>query len=93
MKKTIFQILGACIALSVISYVLVVLYMDYKEFEISGHGHIAAALAIFFTYSVGAALMALLFFSNKHGHDDQVYYVLADEDPENNQGDSKKKGK
>ncbi|MEX0299378.1 MAG: hypothetical protein AB3N28_09935 [Kordiimonas sp.] len=61
--------------------------MDYKEFELSMHGHIAAVLAIFFTYSVGAALMALLFFSNKHGHDDQVHYILDDDSSDETDGE------
>jgi len=92
MKKTILRIAAACLGLSVLSYGLVVFYMDYKGFEISIHGHIAAVLAIFFTYSIGAALMALLFFSNKHGHDDQVYYVLGDNTPDTDQDGDKKEG-
>lgn len=86
-KKTILQIAGACVSLSAVSYFLVVLYMDFKGFELSSHGHIAAMLAIFFTYSVGAALMALLFFSNKHGHDDQVHHILQDDSSAPTDGD------
>lgn len=81
---TVLKIFGAVAGLSAVSYGVVVLLMDYKGIELSLHGHIAAALAIFFTYGVGAALMALLFFSNKHGHDDEVHNVVqnsgADED-------------
>ena len=61
--------------------------MDFKGFELSTHGHIAAMLAIFFTYSVGAGLMALLFFSNKHGHDAQVHNILKKDNPDQNDGD------
>lgn len=86
-KKTVLQISAACIGLSIISYFLVVLYMDYKDFELSTHGHIAAMLAIFFTYSVGAGLMALLFFSNKHGHDAQVHNILQKDSPDQSDGD------
>ncbi len=86
-QKTILQITAACVGLSALSYFLVVLYMDYKEFELSTHGHIAAMLAIFFTYSVGAALMALLFFSNKHGHDDQVHYILKEDNSDDIDGE------
>lgn len=80
MQKTILQIFGAVVALSAISYGIVVFFIDYKGIELSIHGHIAAALAIFFTYGVGAGLMALLFFSNKHGHDDQVHNIAVDAD-------------
>lgn len=86
-KKTILHIAAACVGLSLLSYFLVVLYMNFKDFELSTHGHIAAMLAIFFTYSVGAALMALLFFSNKHGHDDQVHHILQDDTSDQSDGE------
>ena len=83
MKKTIIQITLSCIGLSIISYILAVLYIERDGYVLQVHGHIAAALAIFFTYSLGAALMTLLFFSNKHGHDEMVHGVFDDENGDN----------
>ena len=84
MKKTIIKIALACIGLSIISYIFAVLYIERDGFVLQAHGHVAAALAIFFTYSLGAGLMALLFFSNKHGHDAMVHSVLDTEDSDDN---------
>lgn len=88
MKATIIKIVAAIVALSAASYGIIVLYMQHKGVDLSIHGHIAAALAVFFTYGVGAGLMALLFFSNKHGHDEQVHNVLeTDTSAETTDGD------
>ncbi|WP_374764858.1 hypothetical protein [Yunchengibacter salinarum] len=38
--------------------------------EITVNGLIAGGLMVFFTLLVGFGLMALLFYSNRHGHDD-----------------------
>ncbi len=40
--------------------------------EISIHGYIAMALGAFFTFALTAGLMALVFYSNRHGYDDEV---------------------
>lgn len=65
--------------LSAATYAGLYLYLDYADSEISIHGHIAMAIGIFFSYAVGAGLMGLLFFSNKHGHDAEVHFS-AEED-------------
>ncbi len=70
MLQTILKIVAACIVVSVITHFGIIYF---TEFEMSIHGHIAMGIGILFTYGVGAGLMALLFFSNKHGHDDEVY--------------------
>jgi len=80
MKKTIIKIALACIGLSIISYIFAVLYIERDGFVLQAHGHAAAALAIFFTYSLGAGLMALMFYSNTHGHDAMVHNVLDTDD-------------
>ncbi len=78
MLLTILKIIAACIVMSVITHFGI---LHFTDFEMSIHGHIAMGIGIFFTYGVGAGLMALLFFSNKHGHDDNVYTAsLQDED-------------
>jgi hypothetical protein len=43
-----------------------------EEAPISAHGWIAVALGIVFTMIVGVGLMALVFASNRSGHDDRV---------------------
>lgn len=73
MKKTIISITLAVVGLSLITHVGLAFIMHKQGMDMSVHGHIAMALGVFFTYGVGAGLMALLFFSNKHGHDQQVH--------------------
>lgn len=43
---------------------------DVAETSISTHGYIAMGLGIGLSMLVGAGLMALLFYSARHGHDD-----------------------
>lgn len=38
----------------------------------SVHGYIALALGAFFTFALTAGLMALVFYSNRQGYDDEV---------------------
>lgn len=73
MKKTILTIFAAVVALSLVTHLGLAYTMSAQGMDMSIHGHIAMALGVFFTYGVGAGLMALLFFSNKHGHDTQVH--------------------
>lgn len=75
MKETILKIIWVTLGLSFTTYAGLYLYLDYAKSEISIHGHIAMAIGIFFSYAVGAALMGLLFFSNKHGHDAEVHFI------------------
>lgn len=44
------------------------------------HGKLAMALGVVFTMAVGFGLMALLFYSNKNGHDEVVYHLTDDEE-------------
>ncbi len=43
---------------------------DVAETQISTHGYVAMGLGIGLSVIVGVALMALLFYSARHGHDD-----------------------
>ena len=43
------------------------------EAEISWHGVVALWLGAALTFMVGAGLMALLFFSRRHGYDERAY--------------------
>ena len=39
---------------------------------ISVHGYIALGLGTLFTFALTAGLMALVFYSNRHGYDDEI---------------------
>ncbi|MDH3660689.1 MAG: hypothetical protein OEU92_11820 [Alphaproteobacteria bacterium] len=49
-----------------------VAWMELQGVEISRHGWIALTLGAFLTLSVGAGLMALMFFSHRRGYDDRA---------------------
>ena len=53
-------------------YVAVALWTSLSEAELSGHGMIAMALGIAVSFALGAGLMFLVFYSSRHGHDDDV---------------------
>jgi hypothetical protein len=42
------------------------------DIGMSGHGWVAMALGIVFTLGLGVGLMALVFYSARHGYDDAV---------------------
>jgi hypothetical protein len=48
-------------------------WQEMGEVEIGRHGLIALGLGALVTFALGAGLMALVFFSNRHGYDDQAY--------------------
>jgi hypothetical protein len=48
-------------------------WREIGEVEISRHGMMALALGVSLTFALGAGLMALVFFSNRRGYDDQAY--------------------
>lgn len=72
-KKVILIITSSVLGLSLVTHLGIGYLVAAQGVEMSLHGHIAMALGIFFTYGVGAGLMALLFFSNRDGHDDAVH--------------------
>jgi len=48
-------------------------WREIGEVEISRHGLIALGLGATATFLLGAGLMALVFFSNRRGYDDQAH--------------------
>ncbi|UTW54408.1 hypothetical protein [Kordiimonas sp. SCSIO 12610] len=78
MKKAL-AVIGFCLIVSVISFVGIREYMESEGIDFTIHGQIAMGIGIFFTMLIGFGLMALLFFSNKNGHD-EVVYELSSED-------------
>jgi hypothetical protein len=43
-------------------------------------GYVAMGLGIFFSLVVGCGLMALVFYSHRHGYDDAAHQAKADEE-------------
>jgi dipeptide/tripeptide permease len=62
-------VIAAAVVL-VIGTVIAVLWTNLGESEISGAGWLAMALGVIVTLALGVGLMALVFFSNRHGYDE-----------------------
>lgn len=71
----LFVTLAGCLAAAG-AFVLV----EWSEVDVSLHGYLAMALGVFFTILLGAGLMALVFYSNRAGHD--VGFKTTDRDEE-----------
>ena len=72
MKQTlswVAVVIAAAVVL-VIGTVIAVLWTNLGESEISGAGWLAMALGVIVTLALGVGLMALVFFSNRHGYDE-----------------------
>lgn len=52
------------------SYVLIAGWNIESDVQMSAHGYIAMALGIFLSLAVGIGLMALVFYSSRHGYDE-----------------------
>lgn len=76
--KNILAFLLSALAIGTVSYWGLTVLVATQGVELSFHGKIAMALGIFFTMLVGFGLMALLFYSNKRGHDEIVYHLTDD---------------
>jgi hypothetical protein len=48
-------------------------WQEIGEVEMSRHGLVALVLGAVATVALGAGLMALVFFSNRRGYDDEAY--------------------
>jgi hypothetical protein len=51
-------------------YWSVTVWQSSEGVEMSGHGWIALGLGTFFSLAIGCGLMALMFYSDRSGHDD-----------------------
>ena len=72
MKQTlgwVAVVIAAAVVL-VIGTVIAVLWTNIGESEISGAGWLAMTLGVIVTLALGVGLMALVFFSNRHGYDE-----------------------
>ena len=71
--KNLLTLLLSAIAIIAVSYWGLTVLIATQGVELSFHGKIAMAIGIVFTMAVGFGLMALLFYSNRGGHDENVY--------------------
>ncbi|MFC4347596.1 hypothetical protein ACFO5Q_07030 [Kordiimonas lipolytica] len=71
--KRFLLIIGSVIALSAVAYWSLYVMGHIEGVELSGHGVAAMVVGLGFTILIGFGLMALIFFSNKHGHDEAVH--------------------
>ncbi len=47
-------------------------WLSMGEVDVSLHGFLALALGVLLSLALGIGLMALVFYSNRHGHDDDA---------------------
>lgn len=78
--KVFWAILVSVLAIGAVMYWGMSVLAATQGVELSVHGKIALTLGVLFTFGVGAGLMALLFYSNKGGHDEAVYHLTDDQD-------------
>lgn len=78
--KNIIAFFAAFVALGLVAYWALYVFGKIEGVTLSGHGVTAMIIGLFFTLVIGFGLMALLFFSNKHGHDDQVHHLYRHDD-------------
>ncbi|WP_417451962.1 hypothetical protein [Kordiimonas sp.] len=71
--KNILAFVAALIGLGAAAYWAMYVFGKIDGVTLSGHGVAAMVIGLVLTLVVGFGLMALLFFSNKHGHDDEVH--------------------
>ena len=69
--KTPLLVLLFVIALAAAAFAAVYTWVSFGEVEMSIHGFLAMGLGIVFSLILGAGLMFLVFYSSRHGHDDE----------------------
>lgn len=78
--KKLLTVIASILAIGAISYWGLTVLVATQGVELSIHGKIAMALGVLFTFAIGIGLMSLVFYSNKHGHDETVYHSTDDVD-------------
>ncbi len=78
--KNILAIVLSAIAIGAVSYWGMTVLVATQGVELSIHGKIALGLGVLFTMAIGFGLMALIFYSNRNGHDETVYHLTDDTD-------------
>lgn len=70
--RTFLRIFLFSVATTIVVFFALKWGMAKQGLDLGLHGQIAMAAGVFFTMALGAGLMALLFYSNRGGHDDVV---------------------
>jgi hypothetical protein len=70
MKLRIIAILISAVAVAGTSWYAIYILTELNDVSLSFHGKLAMTLGIVVTFLVGVGLMALIFYSARHGHDD-----------------------
>ena len=68
---SLIAVLGSLLGASAL--VAVYLWMELGETQMSWHGYLALGLGAGLTIALGVGLMALVFLSNRRGHDDLAH--------------------
>ena len=76
MKNILLLTLIASCALIIITFFAINLWLQMSDVQISYNGLVAIFAGSFFTILLGAGLMSLVFFSARHGFDEQVDHDL-----------------
>ena len=74
---------GIALLLAAVAAALVPMWTMSAGIGLSGHGYAAVILMIVFCFAVGGGLMFLIFYSARHGYDDEAHQggeALDDED-------------
>jgi hypothetical protein len=66
-----FQLPAALLALlALAAMAAIAIWTGMADTTLGVHGWIALGLGVFFTLAIGGGLMALVFYSSRHGYDD-----------------------
>jgi len=68
--KTPVLVLLFVVALVASAFAAVYAWVSFGDVQMSIHGFLAMGLGVFFSLVLGAGLMFLVFYSSRHGHDD-----------------------
>ena len=74
---------GVVALLAAVAAALIPMWTMSSGIGLSGHGYAAVVLMIVFCFAVGGGLMFLIFYSARHGYDDEAHQggeTLDDED-------------
>lgn len=72
MNKTVLLAVGLGVLLLIAGIVTGIMWTDMGDVQLSLHGIVAMVLGVVLALALGIGLMFLVFYSAKHGHDDQA---------------------